>query len=84
MQAVCNGFLLDESKGDFVAEDGRKVSYHKARFYNVDDAKIFKATISDGSDALPEPQVHCQLAFDVNAGEKFCKLTYLGYQLADA
>ncbi len=84
MNAVCNGYLLDESKGDFIAEDGRKVSYHKARFYNLDEAKIFKASVTDSSDALPEPQVHCLLSFDVVAGEKFCKLNYDGFQLSDA
>lgn len=76
MKAYCNGFLLDENQGEFVADDGRKVEYHNARFYNIDESKIVKATVAKDSDALPEPQVHVVLEFDVNAGEKFCRLVY--------
>ncbi|MEE0705825.1 MAG: hypothetical protein UCH28_05505 [Adlercreutzia sp.] len=82
MLTTCKGYLLDESKGEFVAEDGRKISYHSARFYDLDSRKIVKAKVSDDSNALPEEQVHCSLTFLVNAGEKFCNLVYSGYELA--
>lgn len=75
-------FLLDEQKGEFVADDGRKISYHKARFYDLDSNSIFKASVPDDADALPEPQVHVVASFNVKAGEKFCKLDFSGYELA--
>ena len=41
--------------------------------------KIFKVSVPTDADALPEEQVHCELSFEVIAGEKFTKLAYRGY-----
>lgn len=35
MKAVCNGFLLDESKGEFKNDQGETIAYHSARIYNT-------------------------------------------------
>lgn len=81
MLTAVSGFLLDESKGEFTNERGEKIQYHNARFYNMDEKKVFKAAISKESNVLPEEQVHCLLRFDVMAGEKFCRLVYNSYEL---
>lgn len=83
MITTCKGYLLKESRGDFVAEDGRKIEYHNALFWNLDDANMFKASVPSDADALPEGQVHCNLFFEVKAGEKFTKLLYSSYELAE-
>lgn len=77
-QTTC--YLLDESKGDFTAEDGRKVQYHNARFYDLDARKIFKVKVPKDSNALPEEQIHVIGFFEVNAGEKFCGLAFDHYE----
>ncbi len=77
-QATC--YLLDESQGDFTAENGRKVEYHNARFYDLDARKIFKARVPKDSDALPEEQIHVLGVFEVNACEKFCGLNFDHYE----
>lgn len=82
MITKCKGYLLKDSCGEFVAEDGRKIEYHNALFWNLDEATMFKASVPKDADALPEGQVHCWLAFEVKAGEKFTKLLYSGYELA--
>lgn len=82
MYTQCKGYLLDEQKGEFVNDRGEKISYHKARFYDLDSRRIFKASVPDDADALPEEQVHCLLCFEVVAGEKFSKLSYSGFELA--
>jgi len=79
MLTQCKGYLLDEQKGDFVNDRGVKISFHKARFYDLDSRKIFKVSVPTDADALPEEQVHCELSFEVIAGEKFTKLAYRGY-----
>ena len=76
-----NGFLLDEQKGDFTDETGRKVEYHNARFYDTEAKKLVKVSIPKESNALPEEQVNCCVTLRVKAGEKFCKLVYDSYQL---
>lgn len=75
-----NGFLLDENSGSFV-DNGRKIEFHNARFYDVQSQKLVKVTIPDGYNALPEPQVNCVIFMTVNAGEKYCKLVYDHYEL---
>lgn len=77
MQTLCNGFLLDEQSGDFVSDDGRKIAYHNARFYDIERKNLFKARIPDGV-SLPQPNQNCSLVFDVLAGERFCRLQYCG------
>lgn len=79
MYVYPKGFLLDEQQGDFVADDGRKVEYHNARFYDVDSQKIFKAAIADGA-VLPAPQEVVTLVLEVRAGERYCKLQYESYE----
>lgn len=79
MITQCKGYLLDERKDEFVNDRGVKVSYHNARFYDLDSRKIFKASVPTDADALPEEQVHCELSFEVIAGEKFTKLAYRSY-----
>ena len=81
MITTMNGFLLDENSGEFVAEDGRKVSYHNARFYDIDAKKLVKVNIPEPHNALPEPQVTCAVVLRVEAGEKFCKLVFDSYEL---
>ncbi len=74
------GFLLDESSGEFQADDGRKVKYHNARFYDSDNHSIFKASVPDGAD-LPPAQDNVTLVLAVLAGEKFCKLRYETFEV---
>lgn len=74
-----NGFLLDESSGEFKSDDGRDVKYHNARFYDTDDKTIFKASVNPKA-TLPEPQQQCVLVFSVLAGERYCKLRYESYE----
>ena len=81
MITTMNGFLLDENSGEFVAEDGRKVSFHNARFYDTDDNKVIKVAIPESHNGLPEPQVNCLVSLRVHAGEKFCKLVFDSYEL---
>lgn len=76
-----HGFLLDENKGSFVNESGQTIDYHKARFYDTDEKNVFKCSVDDSRGmVLPESQVPCKLRFEVSAGEKFCKLTYAGFE----
>lgn len=82
MYCTCEGFLLDEQKGSFTSDDGRRIDYHKARFYDTGACTLFKVTVPDSA-ALPEPQVSCRLTFDCIAGEKYCKLSYVGSQPLD-
>lgn len=79
MRTSCTGFLLDENSGTFTVDDGRKVDFHNARFYDSENSRLFKANIPEKS-KLPEPQAVCLLHFDVNAGERFCKLVFAGYE----
>ncbi len=76
-----NGFLLDESMGEFLANDGRIVQYHNARFYDNDERKLVKVSIPENHNALPEQQVNCVVILRVKAGEKFCKLEFDSYEL---
>lgn len=73
-------YLLDESQGVMTVENGRQIKYHHARFYDLDERKIFKAKISEDSDSLPEEQIHVLGVFDVNAREKFCNLIFDHYE----
>lgn len=74
------GFLLDESSGEFTADDGRKVKYHNARFYDSENQSIFKASVPDGA-VLPVAQDTVTLVLAVLAGEKFCKLRYETFEV---
>lgn len=80
MKAMCKGYLLDENSGNFVNDRGESIDYHNARFYNLDERRIFKASVPKDCDALPEEQIHCVLSFEVAAGEKFCRISYSGFQ----
>ena len=51
MKAVCNGFLLDESKGEFKNDQGETIAYHSARIYNTDENRVMKVKIGDNSNA---------------------------------
>lgn len=81
MKAVCNGFLLDESQGEFKNEQGETIAYHSARIYNTDESRVMKVKIGENSNALPEPQVNCEFEFDVQVAEKFTRVLYVGYSL---
>lgn len=80
MITTLNGFLLDENSGSF-EDNGRKITFHNARFYDIDERKLVKVSIPENHNALPEPQVNCQVILRVNAGEKFCKLVFDSYEL---
>lgn len=75
MFTQCNGFVLDENSGVFDAEDGRKVEFHNARIYDTDAGKLFKVNVPKGK-FLPEPQERHVFIFNVNAGEKYCRLEF--------
>lgn len=81
MKAVCNGFLLDESRGEFKNDQGETIAYHSARIYNTDENRIMKVKIGENSNALPEPQVNCEFEFDVQVAEKFTRVIFVGYSL---
>lgn len=74
----CKCYLLDEQEGEFVAEDGRKVEYHNARFYDLDGARIFKARVGDGTQC-PPPMCTGLATFEVIAGERFCRIEYRSF-----
>lgn len=86
MKSHTVGYLLDENQGQFVAEDGRKIDYHNARFYDLESKAIFKANIDDSLGlALPEAMQKVVLYIEVKAGEKFTKLVFDGFDaLGDA
>ena len=69
--------LLKDNQGSFVAEDGRSVDYHNGTFFDLDDARLFKANFPDHAQVPPvaEPMA---MWFDVLLGEKFTKLQYAG------
>ena len=75
------GFLLDESEGEFVdKQDGRKVKYHHARIFDTADKNLFKVGVPDDSDPLPETNVPGIFTVEVIAGEKFCRLRYKSFK----
>lgn len=80
MQCVCEqGVLLDENKGSFVSEDGKTLEYHNARFLlSSEGNKIVKARLSDDA-KLPAPLETVRLIFDVDAGERYCRLNYVSF-----
>lgn len=81
MITQCNGYFLDENSGEFVAEGGRKVRFHNARFYDAESKTLIKATLDDDNPRqLPEPMSLCKLGFEVRAGERFCRLVYAGFK----
>lgn len=69
--------LLKDNLGSFVAEDGRKVDYHNGTFFDLDDARLFKANFPSGA-PVPAVAVPCDMFFNVLLGEKFTKLEYVG------
>ncbi len=73
-------YLLDQNEGDFVGREGNRIKYRNARFYDLVNRRIFKVRISDQSGPLPEEQVHVTARFSVNAGEKFCSLTFDSFE----
>lgn len=79
MKTQCRGYMLDENQGSFINERGESIEFHNARFYDLEARKVFKASVPKESNALPEEQMHCVLSFEVNAGEKFCRISYAGF-----
>ena len=71
-QILVHGQLLDVNRGSF-QDEGRTVDYFNVRVYDADEQKIIKANNPNGV-ALPAPMVPSIFVFDVNAGEKYCKL----------
>lgn len=71
-QITVNGQLLDENKGSF-SDGDRTVEYFNFRVYDSDTKSIFKAH-NPNDVKLPEPMQPVRFVFDVNAGEKYCKL----------
>ena len=80
MQCICEqGAFLDEKQGTFVNDDGETIEYHTARFMLIsEDSKIVKTRVPDGV-KLPAPLERVKLFFDVDAGERYCRLSYSSF-----
>lgn len=70
--------LLEDNQGSFVNEQGEKVFYHNAKFYDLEEYQTFKANIPDGV-ALPPIAQPLTMQFGLKCGDKYVKLELLGY-----
>lgn len=73
------GILLDDKEGSFVAENGREVNYHNARFYDQNDGQIYKVKVPEGTE-LPEPATPHFVTLNIDLTERYCSARYVGFE----
>lgn len=73
-----NAQLLEDNEGSFINEQGEKVHYHNAKFYDLDEYQTFKANIPDGQ-PLPPVAQPLPMEFGLKCGDKYIKLELVGF-----